>query len=62
MEIAHSIVQKNVDTAMRRQNRYDNFLKLSWQTFEKEDEMYVYFLSWNSGCPPKFYFILERSI
>ena len=43
MESAHSIVRRNTETAMRRQKRYHD-LKLSWQKFEKDDEVYVYFL------------------
>ncbi|CAC5396944.1 Transposon Ty3-I Gag-Pol polyprotein,Transposon Ty3-G Gag-Pol polyprotein [Mytilus coruscus] len=53
MESAHSIVRTNTETAMRRQKRYHD-LKLSWQKFEKDDEVYVYFPVRKSGRSPKF--------
>ena len=53
MESAHSIVRRNTETAMRRQKRYHD-LKLSWQKFEKDDEVYVYFPVRKSGRSPKF--------
>ncbi|CAG2207589.1 unnamed protein product [Mytilus edulis] len=53
MESAHSIVRRNTETAMRRQKRYHD-LKLSWQKFEKNDEVYVYFPVRKSGRSPKF--------
>ena len=52
MENAHNLVRANSQAEMRRQKTYHD-IKLSWQNFEKGDEVYVYFPLRKTGCTAK---------
>ena len=52
MEEAHSFVRNKAKGEMRRQKRYYD-RKLSYQRFEKDDDVYVFFPVRKSGCSSK---------
>lgn len=53
IETAHSVVRENTGAAMKRQKRYHD-RKLSWEKFEKDDDVYIFFPVRKSGHSAKF--------
>ncbi|CAC5412257.1 unnamed protein product [Mytilus coruscus] len=53
LEDVHALVRKHSDGASVRQKTYHD-RRMSWERFEIDDKVYVYFPQKKKGCTPKF--------
>ena len=53
MEHAHALVRRYAEGAMLRQKHYHD-MKMSYERFNRGEDVYVYFPQRKAGCSPKF--------